>query len=94
MGKMVAILLLSLINAGACAQTDWQLKKDEDGIKVYTCSTPNSNFKSVKVECTVKATLSQLVAFLLDVEKQHDWVYNNKSSQLVKKIGDNKSRQG
>jgi hypothetical protein len=89
MGKMVAILLLSLISAGVCAQTDWQLKKEEDGIKVFTANTPNSNFKSVKVECIVKARPSQLVAFLMDVERQHDWIYNNKSARVVKKIGEN-----
>ncbi len=89
MSKMVIILLLSFVSAGVCAQTEWQLKKDEDGIKVFTASTPNSNFKSVKVECTVKATPSQLIAFLLDVEKQHEWIYNNKCSRVVKKLGSN-----
>jgi START domain-containing protein len=89
MSKMLMSLLLSLISVGVGAQTDWQLKKDEDGIKVFTSSTPNSNFKSVKVECTVKATPSQLIAFLLDVEKQHEWIYNNKCSQVVKQIGSN-----
>jgi hypothetical protein len=80
-----ALMLCLLVTKASYAQ-DWQLKKDEDGIKVYTGRTPNSNFKSVKVECTVNAHLAQLIAFLLDVDKQHDWVYSNKTSRLVRKV--------
>jgi hypothetical protein len=88
--KNAALLILLITSCfGSNAQLDWKLKKDEDWIKVFTASTPNSDFKSIKVECTIKATVSQLVSFLMDVDKQHDWVYNNKTSQLLKKIKDN-----
>ena len=89
MHLIVSVAMICLITSDGRAQSDWMLKKDEDGIKVYTGKTLNSNFKSVKVECTVNATLSQLVTFLLDVAHQHDWVYCNKSTQLIKKIGSN-----
>ena len=89
MHKMIITLLLSFSCILANAQTDWHLKRDEDGIKVYTAATPNSDFKSIKVECTVNARLSQLIAFLLDVDKQPDWVYNSKHTQLLKKIAPN-----
>ena len=86
---MITILFLSLLSTGAHAQFKWDLKKDEDGIKVYTSSTANSNFKSIKIICTVKATQAQLVAFLLDLIKQHEWVYNTKSTQLLKTVQPN-----
>jgi hypothetical protein len=86
---MIMILFLSLVSTGVHAQFNWELKKDEDGIKVYTSSTANSNFKSIKVECTVKATQAQFVAFLLDITKQHEWVYNTKSTQLLKTVKPN-----
>ena len=89
MCKYVMVLLLLLGAFRALAQDNWQLKKDEDGIKVFTASTPNSNFKSIKVECSVKAKAAQLVAFLMDISAQHDWVYNNKNTSLLKKIGAN-----
>jgi len=85
----ILILFLSLASAGAYAQFDWQLKKDEDGIRVYTSSTANSNFKSIKVVCMVKATQCQLVAFLLDLTHQHDWVYNTKNTTLLKTVKSN-----
>lgn len=83
----IALLLLVIVCSKASAQEEWHLKKDEDGIQVYTANTANSNFKSIKVVCTVKAgTFGQLVTFLMDVSAQHDWVYNNKSTELIKKI--------
>ena len=87
--KMLIVLVLLAGGFHAYAQCDWHLKKDEDGIKVYTSCSENSNFKLIKVECTINARLSQLVAFLLDVTKQHEWVYSNKTSQLIKKVGPN-----
>jgi len=89
MGKIMIAILFSLASTVLIAQTDWHLKRDENGIKVFTGDTPNSDFKSIKVECTVNTRLSQFVAFLLDISKQPDWVYGSKSTQLIKKIAPN-----
>jgi len=89
MRKTISILLFSLLSQGASAQHDWELKKDDDGIKVFTSNIPGSCFKAIKVECSIKATQSQLVAYLLDINRQHDWVYGNKSSTLIKKVAPN-----
>jgi hypothetical protein len=70
-------------------QVAWVLKKDKDAIRIYTRDTENSSFKSVKVTCTIPGTLSQLTALLLDVGAHERWVYNTKSSYLVKQIKQN-----
>ena len=89
-GRFQIIFLLVFIpGLSAFAQLNWKLRKDENGIRVFTANSENSSFKSVKVECIVKSKLSQLVAFLLDIEKQHSWVYNNQSSKLLKKVSEN-----
>lgn len=88
MRQLLFIVLICLAGR-VCAQQKWQLKKDDDGIKVYTANTENSNFKSIKVECLVKATATQLIAFLLDVTRQHEWVYGTKSTTLLKTIRPN-----
>lgn len=84
-----AVVVISLLACAAHAQQDWHLKREDDGIKVYTRNTDNSDFKSVKVECNVASRMSSLVAFLLDIDKQKDWVYNNKGSSLVRKVAAN-----
>src|SRR5215212_4791370 len=71
------------------AQTPWVLKKDKDAIRIYTRDTKDSEFKSVKVTCTIPGTLSQLTALLLDVSAHKSWVYNTKASYLVKQPNPN-----
>lgn len=86
MRAIIITLILTFAGQSVFAQFDWKLKKDEDGIKIFTRPNANSNFKSVKVECNVKCRMAQLVAFLLDVDKQPDWVYNTKLSKIVKMV--------
>jgi hypothetical protein len=89
MRKILPVLLLSLFAHSAYAQTKWELKKENDGIKVYTAITPNSPFRSVKVDCILDASCSQLIAMLLDVEKQPEWVFNTKTTRLLQKVKPN-----
>lgn len=87
--KVVFILLCAAVPVYAEAQVAWVLKKDKDAIRIYTRDTENSSFKSVKVTCTIPGTLSQLTALLLDVSAHERWVYNTKTSYLVKQINEN-----
>lgn len=89
MKKALGLLLLLFISARSFAQDKWQLKKESDGMKIYTASKPNSNVRALKVEYSVEATLTQLAALLLDIKNQPDWVYSTKTSSVLKKIGDN-----
>ena len=67
-------------------QENWKLKSDRDGIAIFLRSLPDSKFKAVKVECELAATLSQLVAVILDVNTGDQWVYSTKSSVLLKQV--------
>ncbi len=86
---MMSGLLLSFSGPAARAQQGWHLKKEEDGIRVYTKAAPNSNFKMVRVEFCMNARLSQLAAFLLDVDKQTNWIYNSKNTRLIRRVASN-----
>jgi len=86
MKAIISIALISALCLTANAQTSWDLKKDQDGIKVYTGSVANSNIKVVRVTCTLNANVSQLTALLLDTKAHEQWVYNTKRSYLVKQI--------
>jgi hypothetical protein len=76
-------LLLSLFSY---AQNDWKLKDDKDGIKIYTKTVENSNLKAIRVKVAVPATLSQLVAIILDISSAKDWVYSTRSASLLKQV--------
>src|SRR4051812_46399441 len=74
----------------AAAQEKWVLKKDKDGIQVYEAKNDETNFKSVKAECTMTATLSQVAAVLSDVTRHYQWVYGVKTSKIVKRESESK----
>jgi hypothetical protein len=87
--KIAFIFLCGTVPVYTEAQVAWVLKKDKESIRIYTRDTENSSFKSVKVTCTIPGTLSQLTALLLDVNAHKRWVYNTKTSYLVKQINQN-----
>jgi hypothetical protein len=80
------LLLFSCLHV--VAQSDWTLKKDKDGIRVYSRTSSCSKFNELKAEFTIHSKLSELAAVLLDVDDHFQWSYSTKSSYLLKKISD------
>ena len=70
----------------AFGQYNWKLTREKDGISVYQSEMKNSAYKSIKVECTFQGTYDKLLTILNDVSNHQKWVYNNKTSSLVKRI--------
>src|SRR5258705_13227463 len=84
--NIYSLLLCLIFASGATAQYNWKLSKEKDGIKVYESEAKHSNYKSIKVECTLEGTVDKLIAVLNDVTHQKDWVYNNKNSYVIKRV--------
>ena len=64
---------------------NWQLKKDKDGVQVYTQSNPSSAFDLLKAECVINARLTEILNLIFDVDSHTAWVYNCVQSKLIKK---------
>jgi len=80
-------MAISLFIASATfAQYNWKLSKDKDGIKIYQSDVANSNFKSIKVECTLQGNYVKLINILNNIPRHTDWVYNNKTAYTIKNI--------
>jgi hypothetical protein len=84
--RIFALAFLVGFSSIADAQADCKLRKDVDGIKVYTCNTDTSKFKSIKVECELSCSLGKLEACLLDFENYVHWQFNTTESKALKKI--------
>jgi START domain len=81
-----SIFFACLLSFSVDAQTEWNLKKEKDGIAVYTAKLEDSKFKSIRVVCEFQASLSQLVAILMQPNLQPEWVLATKQASLVKQI--------
>lgn len=68
------------------AQGNWELKKDDNGIQVYSRKPLTGNLKELRVVTTLDATENQLIAALQDVGNYTEWVYGNKKSALIKRV--------
>jgi len=59
------------------AQDPCELKKNADGIRVYTCKTENAKYKSLRAEFELKDTsFEELKIFLWNVSNYTSWQYN------------------
>lgn len=67
---------------------DWELKKSENGITVYTRLTEGSAYKELKATFQVKTSLSSIIALLNDVESYPQWVFRCETSKVFKKTSD------
>lgn len=66
------------------AQNNWTLASQHESIQVYTRPMPNSKIKAIKVVSPVNATITQLVATILDIKTCSEWVYHSKKNVLIK----------
>jgi len=87
--KIIFFFFSCICISVAFSQTNWKLTKNKDGIQVYQRDTKNSDFKSIKVECTVQGNFDKLISIINDVNNYKDWVYNNKTASLLKRVNAN-----
>lgn len=94
--RIFLLLLFAYPGSGALAQGKdrdpktppaWELKKDQDGIKVYSRTGDSSKFDELKVETTLQGKLSSLAAVLLDIGNYPHWSFNSKKAYILKRIG-------
>jgi len=84
--KITFAALGTIFSSALFSQYNWKLSREKDGIKVYESAVPHSNYKAIKVECTFEGTYDKLMTVLRNVSHQKDWVYNNKTSSMIKLI--------
>jgi hypothetical protein len=71
------------------AQTDWELKKDIDGIQVYYRESADSPFKELKMVFEVEASLKTIMAVLNDADSFKKWIYKLKDIKVLERPSDN-----
>lgn len=88
--KLIFILIISLFTSSLSAQfgEGWQYKKETDGVKVWTRTPENSNFKEVLVKTSYNSTLSTLVSVGMDISSYDKWVYSTKVAKLLEVVSD------
>jgi hypothetical protein len=83
--KLVLSILFSLVLFFGFAQSDWQLQKEKDGIKVYTKSNEGSKLKASKAEMILAHKAEAVLDVILDVSRYPEWNPKTISAETIKK---------
>lgn len=82
--KKLIVILVGLISVTFLfAQGAWELKKEEDGIKVYTRDVEGSKIREYKAEAIMTGKLSNYVAVLKDVNAYTELYKHAKEVRLI-----------
>jgi len=86
MRKALCSILLAFLSFASMAQSEeCSLKKDKDGIKVYTCKAENERFKVLRAEFVIhNTTPEELEQFLHNVPNYPSWQYNMLSAKIIR----------
>ncbi|MEM7077443.1 MAG: START domain-containing protein [Pseudomonadota bacterium] len=82
------------LSGPASAQTvddvaaEWELKRDRDGIAVFTTPVAGSKFKAVKATMTVESSLNALVALVQDTGACPEWAAHCKAAEVIDQVND------
>ena len=90
MFRFLLIVSFFLSFSLSAQDADCTLKKEKDGVHVYTCKSDTSKFRSLKAEFTINNTsIEELKTFLFTVPTYMKWQYNVMEASLVKSINNN-----
>jgi len=74
----------SLCQSGPC-----DLKREKEGIKVFTCKSDTSKFRTLSADFILEDTsFEELEAFMWNVDNYVYWQYNMVEASLLKKLND------
>ncbi len=65
------------------AQSDWELRKEENGIRVYTREMANSGFQAFRGETEIEASFQAVIGALLDVSGYKEWMPDTKEVEIL-----------
>lgn len=89
LSSMTLILCIHSI-WGLAQSSECTLKKEKDGIRVYSCKSDTSKYHSLQADFSIHNTsIDQLEKFLLDIPNYVNWQYNTLEAEIVKQVSNN-----
>ncbi len=85
--SLACVFLIFSILTTTNQESDWKLKKESDGIQVYTRASSVSDFDEFKGIGTINSSIDELLAVFKDAERMSKWSPNCEKSQLMERTG-------
>ena len=78
------IIVVNLLISSFLVQSEWELKKDKNGIKVFLRSN-SSEVQEYLAETIIESDLKSISKIILDFDQSYKWMYKLKSSKILDK---------
>ena len=75
------IIVVNLLISSFLVQSEWELKKDKNGIKVFLRSN-SSEVQEYLAETIIESDLKSINKVILDFAQSYKWMYKLKSSKV------------
>jgi len=82
-GIFLVLLMITLPVRG----DNWELIKEDKGIRIYSKSDPSSDFIEIKAVSQVESTVEAFAALMNDVENFKNWMHATKEARLIHRSG-------
>lgn len=71
-------------------QSEWKLRKDKDGIKVYTRESSDGKSIEFKATTSIQQNSDKVLAIINKTEELHKWQTNLEEAKVIKRISSTK----
>ena len=85
--NLIFSVLITLISFFYQNLNDWELKKNQDNVKVFTRSLDNG-IKEFLGETILNSTMDSVFSFIMDFNKANQWMNKIKSSKIITSVNE------
>jgi hypothetical protein len=86
--RMAAVCGLTVLMSAGVQAEEWQVAKEEGGIKISLSEVAGSKYKAYRGETVINASVAKLRALQEDVAGACAWIHECKSQEMLKHEGD------
>jgi hypothetical protein len=89
--KTILLSITCLLSSTLSLATngDWELEKNESGIKVYTRTIDGEDIREFKATVLIDAPVKKVADIILDINNYSTWYPQISESKIIKKINSN-----
>jgi hypothetical protein len=85
---LIVVFSLLLTSFFANGQDTWELRRDENGIKIYSRRANGGKLVELRLLTQFNTTPDELLNTLLNIQNYSNWIYGSKRAGIIKKIND------
>ncbi len=83
------LTLMTFSQVDGQSNEEWNLEKDENGVKVFTRLSSEGYLDEYKGVTNVSADLEELLTFICEVSKAPEWGYRIQESKIIERVNEN-----